>query len=240
MSLAQTVPTAPFSTWTLSVLTVVFALSWLVLFQLMRLWTLGRRRQRLRQWAATHDARPTRTVPGPLLGSHATFRVLAGYASEEVLVFHLKSDRTPGSRSPRAQSAWNVLAVRLAVDPGFSGLRPAAARVSLVDLFSVAGDRPNPDPKSAVRLLSYPSIDPSAASASGDAAGDFTLFAESDAAAEFLAATSLPARLPPDVGVLLRDGWLILDFSPRPFTETALTPLLKLARELAGKLTAKG
>lgn len=238
--------TTPFSLWTFSVLLAVFLLSLAVLLWLMHRWTRGRDRQRLLDWATSFSASPTRSVPTPLLGTAAQFRVVTAFASDTTFAAHLRSHRTPASRSPNAHSDWHLLAIRLPFDPGFAGLRPSAAHTCLVDLFSIVGEQPpSPPPSSspttpthtspsAIRLLSYPSLP--LPGDTPDAPAPFTLFAESPSAAAYLQSSPLPHKLPPDLALLLRDQWLILDLSPRPFTPPSLQQALTLAHLLAQSL----
>ena len=88
---------------------------------------------------------------------------------------------------------WHVLIHRIEPPWKPSGLRPAAAKESVLDLFSLA---------------SFPLMGSSER---------FLLFSVDPDAARNLSASSALAPLPPDIGLLLHGHWLVLDFSSRPF-----------------------
>jgi hypothetical protein len=93
-----------------------------------------------------------------------------------------------------------------------TALRPVAHKPSLLDCFSLSS---SPHPISTDRFL---------------------LFGEDLPAARTLANSSLLMLMPPDIGLLLRQTHLILDFSTRPFDAIEFDRMLCLADQLAAHL----
>jgi hypothetical protein len=111
-----------------------------------------------------------------------------------------------------ATATWHVLILQLETDWPPTALRPASAEQSMLDAFS---------------LGSFPSM---------ISAERFVIFGADSAAAKSLAESTLPALLPPDVGLLLHGRRLVLDFSDRPFDTIEFDRILNLANQLAGRL----
>lgn len=107
---------------------------------------------------------------------------------------------------------WNFLLH--AIDSSWppSALRPTAHAVSAADLFS---------------LSSYPSLMPTQR---------FMVFGSQARAAATLARSHAPALLPPDIGLVLHERQLILDFSSREFDEIEFDRMIALATQLAPRL----
>lgn len=203
--LVTAVPHEPrFSAWTLVALMLVLAASAAVLGLLIRRYTAGRQRERAAAWSATWGGRADRSLPAWLGGSGVAMTVLHGWRSPDRWVVRVRAARTPASRQPDAASVWTLAAVRADLPGPPAALRPSARR-SLIDFFSVAGER-RPDAGPAVRLLSYPSLD--VLEGPADA---FTCFAESDEAARALAVSGVAAHLSPAMGLLVREGWVVVD-----------------------------
>lgn len=93
-----------------------------------------------------------------------------------------------------------------------TALRPVAKDRSLLDLFS---------------LVSFPSM---------ISAERFVIFGADSNAAKSLAKSSLPALLPPDIGLLLHGRHLVLDFSGRPFDSIEFDRMLTLVNHLMSHL----
>jgi hypothetical protein len=103
---------------------------------------------------------------------------------------------------------WNVLVRRTISDWPSTGLRPAAQKRSLLDLFS---------------LGSFPLV----------AANDrFTIFGNDPAAARRIGESHAIALLPPDIGLLRHGEYLLLDFSTRPFDPIEFGRMLSLVDQL--------
>jgi hypothetical protein len=104
---------------------------------------------------------------------------------------------------------WNVLVQkRRRLQTVVAGLRPTAAAASLLDL---------------AKLTHFPS---SAISTR------FTVLAAGSAAARALSDSALRTLLPADIGLLLAEDWLLLDFSTRPLDPIELDRMLALAEQL--------
>ncbi len=93
-----------------------------------------------------------------------------------------------------------------------TGLRPTHARRSILDLFS---------------LSSYPAL--------GNI-DRFVVYGTDAQAAGSLSKSQARALLPPDVGLLLDDGWMMLDFSERPFDPIEFDRMTALAEQLVAHL----
>jgi hypothetical protein len=91
-------------------------------------------------------------------------------------------------------------------------LRPANAKGSLLDLFS---------------LSSFPGM--------GEV-DRFMIFGTDSVAAKLLSASPARALLPPDIGLLLSGTRLALDFSSRPFDPIELGRMTALADQLVAHL----
>jgi hypothetical protein len=104
---------------------------------------------------------------------------------------------------------WNLLVRTIGGEWPPTGLRPANAASSALDLFS---------------LTSFPTL-----------AGTerFIAYGTDSSAARVLSRSMLRSLLPPDVGLLLHGGHLVLDFSGRPFDTIEFGRMLALAEQLA-------
>ncbi|MFN4244357.1 MAG: hypothetical protein ACK4PI_14105 [Tepidisphaerales bacterium] len=166
---------------------------------------------RLGVWAAGWSGVRDGTCPAVLGGSGVGLAVVCGWRGEGRWAGVVESARTPGSRRPRARSRFAVAAVRaegVLAGVGFAALRPPV-RTSLVDLFTVAGQG-RPDAGEAVRLLSYPSAEVAGCGGCG-ASGRVVCFAASDADAAVLAASGVGGVLSDVQGLLVRDGWVVVE-----------------------------
>ena len=114
------------------------------------------------------------------------------------------------SQSPRI--LWHVLVRDIAGDWAPTGLRPAGAAASVLDLFS---------------LSSFPTF---------GATDRFIAYGTDSAAARLVSKSMLRSLLPPDVGLLLHGRRLVLDFSDRPFDTIEFGRMLTLADQLATHL----
>jgi hypothetical protein len=102
---------------------------------------------------------------------------------------------------------WNAL-LRQTGSHRTSGLRPTKVSRSLVDFW---------------KLSTFPAL---------GGQERFTMCAGDLLDARRLARSHLPALLPPDVGLILQDQQMVLDFSARPFDPTELSRMLALADQL--------
>lgn len=164
--------------------------------------------------AADAAAIPLPPVLAPLASLGPTVRLSIG-GDRQALV-SLTTPTTPYSQAPNQPANWHVLLHRLEAAWPATALRPASNHVSLVDLMP---------------LTSFPSLTTNER---------FVVFGTDARAAKQLAASSARALLPPDVGLLLVDDWLILDFSARPFDTIEFGRQLALADQVVSFLPAAG
>ena len=107
---------------------------------------------------------------------------------------------------------WNALVRQIEPQWRPTGLRPAHAAASLLDLFS---------------LSSFPTL---------GATDRFVAYGTDSAAARAVSKSMLRSLLPADVGLLLHGRHLVLDFSTRPFDAIELSRMIALADQLAAHL----
>jgi len=216
-SLAQHVldATPPWSAFV--VLLVVLAASSLVYAVLVLRTTTRRRWLDLTDWADRAGFAPRRgTVdapippPTPLAGIRPPPRVITALSDARTELLQVELAAAPGAAPDRR----HLLVRRVEVAWPPTGLRPAAADRAIVDLFT---------------LPSHPSL---------AAPGRFAVVSGDVLAARLLARSSLPALLPGDLGLLLYDHHLIIDFTARPFDPIELPRLLALADQLVSRLPA--
>jgi hypothetical protein len=104
---------------------------------------------------------------------------------------------------------WNLLLQkRRSAQSAAAGLRPTVASASVLDL-------------SGLSNFSSQTIGPR-----------FTVLASSSSAARALADSPSRTLVPADIGLLLAEDWLLLDFSTRPFDPIELDRILALAEQL--------
>ncbi len=134
------------------------------------------------------------------------------------------TDRPPDAQvveyqTPRAavtgQLTWRLLLRRIEPTLRPAGLRPTNAKHSFLDLFSLS-------------------------SFTGGGTDRFVLFASDTEAAREFPTHAVRSLTPPDVGILVQDGVLVLDFSSRPFDDLEFSRMNALADQLAQKLTKPG
>jgi hypothetical protein len=182
-------------------------------------WTTHGARARRSEWAAARgmSGGVGAGLSGGLMGLGVGWAVIEGYASRGEFVVLVRSSRTPGAKRPGRATVWCLAGLAVDVD-GVAGLRPGVPAVSLVDL-----------PAAKREVLSFPSL---------PCRGEFEVFADGRASAERISAVS--AELPADCGLLLRAGWLMLDFTPRGFSPTQLDAAAALLERQRAALTTGG
>jgi len=119
------------------------------------------------------------------------------------------------SRAGTGQVTWRLLLRRIEPTLRTAGLRPTHDRHSFLDLFSLS-------------------------SFTAGGSDRFVLFASDSEAAREFPTHVLASLTPADVGVLVQDGALVLDFSSRPFDDLEFNRMNALADQLAQKLTKPG
>ncbi len=220
-------PGVPFSPIVLLTLVVVLVVSYGMF------WLLSQRATTRRHWVAMSDwakesgfhLQPPELDLPPLIagltgpdGGPPQTRLTA--ISDTTLIIQFQTALTrrdvnappaplfPGGRN----DIWQLIVRRVEIDWKPTGLRPAEASVSMIDLFALA---PFPGLGDPQRLLAC-GTDSSAARA--------------------LSESFVVALLPPDVGLLLHGPHLALDFSTRPFDVIEFNRMRTLVDQIAAHL----
>lgn len=190
----------------------------------MRRWESHREILALLEWGAQHGLRPPRDewddLAAPLTALHQHRpQVIRSMSNQTLRLMQVRTSAVPhvdGTPGAGGHITWNILVRRIGSSWTATGLRPTAARRSLLDLFS---------------LSSFPSM---------GANERFTIFSGDSAAARALAGSMSRSLLPPDIGLLLSGSHLVLDFSQRPFDEIEFSRMIALAEQLGEKLPSPG
>jgi hypothetical protein len=186
-------------------------------------WLLVRRATSHRQWVALSDWAKARgfryhplgtgepPMPFSLMpGKRPMGRLWLASRTSELLQLRLEqAAEAPGEM-------WHVLVRQVESNWPPTALRPTSSsdEQTLLDNFGLA---------------SFPSM---------IASERFVIFGADSAAARTLSKSSLPALLPPDVGLLLHGQRMVLDFSRRPFDTIEFDRMLALADHLTAHLPA--
>jgi hypothetical protein len=201
-------------------LAVLLGASVATFWALVRRWESHRQWHALAEWAAERKLRfrsvERHGVPPILNALSEHSPVVRLYLADEATLLlqfqtppkHAAGDLTFSS----APAVWNILVRRLGATWHPTGLRPSSARSSILDLFSLSG---------------FPLL---------GTTERFTVYGTDSIAARTLSGSMTRSLLPPDVGLLLRDEELVLDFSDRPFDQIELDRMLALANQVAEKL----
>ncbi len=196
-------------------LAVIIAASWAMFWLLVWRWTQQRQWVELVGWTHVHGYNLRRAGESPVPEGLAS---ALGRSDFRLLMMLDKPDSTfarvelPGViGAGRATGCWNVLIRRLPASWPTSALRPVALAASLADLL----------PLSAMRAVST---------------DRFAIYSHERAAVLTLSKSQLLALTPPDVGLILAGGCLLLDFSTRAFDPLELSRMDALARQLAQRL----
>lgn len=192
-------------------------------------WLLVRRATSRRQWVALSDwARERRfrfdrigSAPAPppfnkLPNTTASVRLSLSKKSTTLVQLESASATATSSRAPESghRILWNLLVREIALDWPPTGLRPAHATASVLDLFS---------------LSSFPTL---------GGTERFIAYGTDSGAARVMSKSMLRSLLPADVGLLLHGNRLVLDFSDRPFDPIEFGRMIALADQLATHLPA--
>jgi hypothetical protein len=204
-------PYAGFSFLTFLTLLSVLGLSCLTLWLLVRRATSHRRWVALSDWARARKFRyrPIRDGEPP-----EPFSRMPGARPSVRLWLTSETVDLLQAGAPSGDSTWHVLIRQVESNWPPTALRPTANDASMLDLFELA---------------SFPSMISSER---------FVIFGADPAAAKTLSGSSLPALLPPDVGLLLHGRHVVLDFSNRPFDAIEFDRMLVLANHLTAHLPA--
>jgi hypothetical protein len=185
-------------------------------------------RGRIREWAKRMglvEVAEGSALPGVLAGTTAQVRVTDGWVGERGFVLRVVTSTTPASRHPESPFAWTLVAVRrmgaeTTVGSKATGLRPIAARVSWLDLYSVGHGR-------ELVLLSFPSV---------ECPDTFVVFGEdgSDGTQDVAATVALArsGHMADDLGVILRGEWVVVDATLKRFTAANLESVWTAASKI--------
>lgn len=221
----------PFSFLTLLVLLGVLGLSCLTFWLLVRRATSHRRWVALSDWGRArgfryHPIGEEHPPPEPFArlapNARPSARLWLGSRNAELLELAQASANTtapaevvgPTGVAVAPLPTWHVLVRQVESNWPPTALRPQAKESTLLDLFALA---------------SFPSM---------IASERFVIFGADSAAARTLSKSSIPALLPPDVGLLLHGRRMVLDFSDRPFDTIEFDRMIALANHLVGHLPA--
>ena len=202
----------PFSWVIFLMLFVIFATSLMVFLLLVRRWTTQRQWVSLAEWARQKKFKFRKNDLSELPAVLETLRpqgleIRLHLCRENLSVLQIQT------AGPAQSNQWNLL-VRRRVNrsANAAGLRPASAARSVLDLFG---------------LSQYPTF----------AVGHrFTVLSVTPSSARALAESASRTLLPPDLGLLLIDDWIVLDFSIRPFDPIELHRMISIAEQLSQML----
>jgi hypothetical protein len=221
MPLATPTTLPRFFAWPVPVvLLLVLGASGFIFWALVRRWTTRRYWLELSRWAVDHQMKLhgalDATVPPPL-STVTNPPPTASLALTSQRLWIVEMHTLKAQRSDTSQfTRWHVLVRTTDALWPPTGLRPRANASSVLDLFPMS---------------SFPSMLPPER---------FVVFGTDSAAARRVAASHLPALLPPDVGLLLHGSTLMLDFTARPFDPMALSRVCALVEQLLAHLPAVG
>lgn len=218
---ATLIPAREFSWLVFLALAFALGLSVATFSLLVRRWTRSRSWVEVMTWARRRGYKAQLDLlhsPPPLdvLLPQANVHVAACVRNEAGGFYRLEGgpvERALSGNSVAVDSPrWHVLVRQLETTWPATALRPAGAMSSFVDLFSLA---------------SFPMM--------GDTQR-FVIYGSDSAPARKLSASSARSLLPPDVGLLLADRYLLLDFSDRPFDPIEFERMEALAASVAQHL----
>lgn len=182
-------------------------------------WLLVRRSTSHRQWVALSDwardmgfrfnrAEPDQ-APAPIRAIQSLSPVVRLSLSKGPTTLLQLEIAAPDAAAGARPVVWNLMTREIPSDWPPTGLRPANATASALDLFSMSG---------------FPTL---------GATERFVAFGTDTAAARVLSKSMLRSLLPADVGLLLHGRHLVLDFSGRPFDAIEFGRMLALADQVA-------
>src|SRR6185312_8818308 len=215
------IPDTRISIVVLVVLFVILIASSATFWLLNRRWTSHRQWVTLAEWARNAGFRVERCeagrMPPPLdaLSPSQPIILRLCLSTHQTTLAQAQTQPLQGESVHPAQPEpiiWNVAIRELETVWPPTGLRPAAATSSVLDLFS---------------LSSFPLL---------GANDRLVVFGTETSAAATLSRSMARSLLPPDVGLLLHGSHLTLDFSQRPFDTLELDRVIALAEQLAEKL----
>ena len=201
-------------------LAVILAASSVTFWVLVRRSTSHRNWVSLAEWCQENGFHIQHCSPeqlpaplGVLIDRHPVIRLCL--ATEQTVLVQVETASVPvGSSDAGNLVRWNLLVRRIETSWRPTGMRPANASHSVLDLHS---------------LSSFPLF---------GSTERFLVFGADSADARVLSVSMARSLLPPDVGLLLLGTDLVLDFSQRPFDTIEFNRMLALADQLVQKLPA--
>jgi hypothetical protein len=200
----------------LATLILMLLASGAVFSVLVRRWTTQRRRVSLEDWARAAKLKftegPAELLPEVLERLKPTAESVMLLDSKNLQIVRVASAAAaaPGQHVP--PPVWKLLVIAVRNPWSAAGMRPEAAKQSLLDLFS---------------LGSFPSL---------GGTERFVVYAVDSDAANALPQSSIRSLLPSDLGLLLLGQTMIIDFSSRSFDELEFSRLIPLAKQLAERV----
>ncbi len=213
----------PFDTFSWSLLLMllfVFALSCAMFWVLALRDTTFRRRLAMSDWAKSRSfhifTKGQADLPQPLASLRQLNPVaILSLAGGDSLILHLQTDPPPSRMVGPIRDHWRLLVRHTGGDWRPAGLRPTRVADSLLD---------------RLQLQDYPGA--------ADDANRLMPLAVDARAAKTLAHSPARTLLPPDVGLFLSGGYLVLDFSTRPFDPIEFDRMLAISSQLVAQLPA--
>jgi hypothetical protein len=206
-------PQPPRFSWLIfGTLWVILGASLTMFYLLVRRWTTQRQWVSLAEWARQRQFRFKSTAASELPTALESLRehdvkIRLHVGNDDVFAMQLSTSPPEGRIEP---NVWNVLVRRCpAPCAAPAALRPANAPASALDLLG---------------LSQFP------AHAIGHR---FTVLSTSHSTARTLAEGAGRTLMPPDIGLLRAQGWIVLDFSTRPFDPIELDRMIALATQLS-------
>ncbi len=205
--------------WLLALLLTAAVCVFVVLARRM---TVHRRRVIFSEWADSagfkayfnEAARDHGPLPVPLDRLSPPASPIVQLTNGKLTLAQLLSLTTPASAHPERPSTWHILITPVGATWPMTALRPIAHAASLLDGFEMS---------------SYPSLAPPER---------FIIFGADPIAARRIAQSQLRGLLPADLGLMLCENHLLLDFSARAFDPIELTRIIALAEQIASRLPA--
>lgn len=218
--IANAVPSIWISFQVFAILFILLAATSMTFWVLVRRWESHRQITALEDWGSEHGfkLRPAESpeLPPPLdslASRQLAVRTRLASKSTTLIRFQTASPvQSDGIPSATAPVQWRLLIRRLGSSWHPTGLRPAHAHSSALDLFS---------------LSSFPGLGSSER---------FVIFGTDSTAAKAISESMIRSLLPPDIGLLLHGDQLLLDFSDRPFDEIEFNRMIALADQISEKL----
>jgi hypothetical protein len=203
----------PPSLGVIAVMLLMLAGAGYVFWRLTHHWTRGRRIAALQEWARAAGMKlhvgEAAALPSALARLGPEPRALLSIHGQHTWIVQLETQSSKANEPPRR---WHALVRQLGVPSPLVGLRPAHAPASLLDL---------------VPARTFPGL---------LAPERFVAIGEERAAAEALVASSVRALVPADVGLVLLDDSLVIDFSSRPYDGIEFSRLLAVVDQITPHL----